>query len=504
MGKHFTIKLSPFLRDVVSTTVTSVVTIASLVVVTSLLARGLRPEEFGAYSLTRRLVTTIAPLSTLAMWVALPRYLGMYRGRAKQSYAYLLAALGISVVTTLLVIMIGLALQALFTRLIFQNLRYQPLFRAALFMLVGYGLYVTLYGYYLGIGRMNHANLWQLGVVGLGPMALAGIFANQANAEQIVWLFGGLFMLTALPLGYYSLRGLAQLKGTTILKRTFNDLVKYGWPRTPGGLAFVAILAFGPLLAPHFGTLKDAGYLVVAQSLLSIAETGALGFSLVVLPKAAQLVAAGEESMLRDKIGDLIAFVFDLGLFGMLHIILWSPTIVTVWLGQGYEGVVPLMRIIILCLIPYLSYVTLRSIVDAVKVQAINTINRCVALAITATISLGLANAGLGITGLAIGTTSGIIGLGGLTIYYLWRRYKFDTRQLRIGRCTMINALFLLPAWASYRYLVGPEGSILPAFLVETILFITYLALLRKWGVGWVMELQKRIQIGGLTSRPKQ
>jgi O-antigen/teichoic acid export membrane protein len=37
--------------------------------VTRLLAQGLGPEEFGAYSLTRRIVTTILPFSTLAMGI---------------------------------------------------------------------------------------------------------------------------------------------------------------------------------------------------------------------------------------------------------------------------------------------------------------------------------------------------------------------------------------------------------------------------------------------------
>ena len=70
-------RISPFLRDVVITSLTSMITILSMIIVTHLLAKGLGPEEFGAYSLTRRLVSiTLLLFSTLTMGVALARYIG--------------------------------------------------------------------------------------------------------------------------------------------------------------------------------------------------------------------------------------------------------------------------------------------------------------------------------------------------------------------------------------------------------------------------------------------
>jgi len=68
------IKCSPFLKDIGVTTLTSVATIVSLIFVTRFLARGLGPDEFGAYALTRRIVAFIVRFSTLTMGVSLARY----------------------------------------------------------------------------------------------------------------------------------------------------------------------------------------------------------------------------------------------------------------------------------------------------------------------------------------------------------------------------------------------------------------------------------------------
>ncbi|MFH1562834.1 MAG: hypothetical protein ABIF11_05390 [Nitrospirota bacterium] len=73
-------RISPFLRDVVITSLTSMITILSMIIVTHLLAKGLGPEEFGAYSLTRRLVSTLMPFATLSMGVTLDRYIALYQG----------------------------------------------------------------------------------------------------------------------------------------------------------------------------------------------------------------------------------------------------------------------------------------------------------------------------------------------------------------------------------------------------------------------------------------
>ena len=101
------LRLSPFLRDIVLTTVTSMATILSIIIVMRLLARGLGPEGFGVYSLARRVVSTISPFSTLTMGVAVARYIGLSKDKSSQ-YGYLLGGLALGVPLGLIILIAGL------------------------------------------------------------------------------------------------------------------------------------------------------------------------------------------------------------------------------------------------------------------------------------------------------------------------------------------------------------------------------------------------------------
>jgi len=118
--------------------------------------------------------------------------------------------------------------------------------------------------------------------------------------------------------------------------------------------------------------------------------------------------------------------IFQLGFFATIHTFIWSKEIVLVWLGPEYIDAVPIMKITILSLGPYLGYVVLRSIVDAIEVRAINTLNISLSLVFATVISIIFIYAGFGTIGLAIGTTMGFAALGIMTSGYLMRRYQIS------------------------------------------------------------------------------
>ena len=100
-------KISPFLQDFAATAVVSVITGASAILVTRLLARGVGPEGFGAYSLSRRILATVTPFSTFATGVAVARYVAMARDEAAK-VQYLLAGVLLGVLPSLCVLVLGL------------------------------------------------------------------------------------------------------------------------------------------------------------------------------------------------------------------------------------------------------------------------------------------------------------------------------------------------------------------------------------------------------------
>ena len=181
--------LSPFLKDIVLTTITSIAVIISVIFVTRFLAKGLGPDGFGAYSLARRIVSFIIPFSTLSIGVSLARYVAISIDEEKRN-DYLVSSVPIVLGPALLILLIGFLGSRGFTIIIFHDPNYLHLFYASLFMVVGFGFFTVLYSYYRGIQRMDMANLWQVCIIAVLPLIISYIFAQRGNVALIVFLMG--------------------------------------------------------------------------------------------------------------------------------------------------------------------------------------------------------------------------------------------------------------------------------------------------------------------------
>jgi len=491
-------KLSPFLKDIVLTAITSVFVIISMIFVTRFLAKGLGPDIFGAYSLARRIVSFIIPFSTLSIGVSLTRYIAISADREERN-DYLVSSILIVFFISLVLLLVGYLGGKGFTALVFHDHKYLMLFYSSLFMVIGFCFYTILYSYYRGIQRMDIANIWQIVLIAIFPLIISYVFAQKGNVALIVFLMGLSTYLSVFPLIVF-LRKI-KWKGMSQLRLTFKDLLKYGIPRTPGGVALAGILTIGPFLAPYFGTMRDAGYLVVGQSVFRITEASVVAFGLVALPKISQIFSEGKTDFLRSRIRDILIMIIDIGLFGIIQIFIWSNDIVLIWLGEEYLEAVPIIRIFLVSLCPYLGYVMLRSIIDGVEERAINTLNLFISFGVAAVSSLILSYIGLGILGLAVGITIGLLNLGVSTTYFLVKRYKITFENMKLLWVLFINCIFAGIAIFMKQYLIkyfSNMGLPITISMMEFSLFIFYIWLLYKKDTQWVIELKKRAFSAGV------
>lgn len=489
------IKTSPFITDVILTTITSVLTIGSLIFATRLLADGLGPEKFGAYSLVRRVLSTIEPFSTLCMSVALTRYVAISRDECSRQ-SYFLSGLILVLAPCSVIISAGLLLEDHLTFLVFHSAEYESLFYNMLFLIAGYSFYIALYSYYRGLGRMLIANIWQLNVMAIAPVLIAVFFARSSKLDLIVLLTGMCFFSAVIPLISSAGKAIRQIKKLSLLKAHLKELLNYSLPRILSQFAFAALLMIGPFVAPYIGGMKEAGYLFASQSLLRVVEGGIEGFSRVALPKIAQIFSEGKHEFLKDRVSDLIAFIFHVGTFITLHLFLWSDQVILVWLGSQYAGVIPVMKITALAIMPFIAYSMLRSIIDAIEEKAVNTFNLFTSFLVSLLLSLLFAKAGLGINGLALGMIAGFWILGILTVNYLFRKFKIGTRIFHFSKIIALNTVIIAAAAiAKYCLEANFTGILLgsAAFMVESIFFLVYGIILWKLSIGWTTELLKRI-----------
>lgn len=487
------IKLSPFLKDITLTTITSIVVIISMIFITRFLAVGLGPDGFGAYSLARRIVSFIIPFSTLSMGIALTRYIAISTDEEKRN-GYFVSAIFIVLCSSFVVFFAGCLGGKHLTILIFHDPKYLILLYASFFMVVGLAFSTILYSYCRGIQRMDMANLWQVCNIAFLPLIISYTFAHQQNVALIVFLMGLSCFLSIFPLTILLKR--IEWRKLTKLKLSMKTLLKYSVPRTPGGIAHAGILTIGPFLAPYFGTIRDAGYLVVGQSVFRIMEFSIIAFGLVALPKVSQIVAQGRTDFLKNRISDILNMILHLGLFTITQLLIWSDEIVLIWLGQEYLAVVPIIKIFLVSLCPYLGYAMLRSIINAIEEKAINTLNLFISFSVTAVFSIISGYMGLGIWGLALGLTTGLSILGFSTAYYLVKRYKITFENLKLMWILIMNGIFAVISIFAKQCFVpyfDSVGLLVAIFVIESFLFTFYVWFLYKKGAQWTIELKVRI-----------
>jgi O-antigen/teichoic acid export membrane protein len=490
-----TIKTNPFIKDVILTTLTSIATIFSLIIVLRLLANGLNSERFGAYLLVRRVLSTIEPFSTFGMGIALSRYIAITNDRCLKS-KYLLSGVFLGAVSSSAILIMGLLFRKQLTILLFHSDDYASLFVNMLFLIVGYSFYILLYAYYRGSGEMWKANLAQLAVMAIIPVFIAAVFGHCSKVEFIVFLFACTFMMAVIPLLASTFKAFRQTHSISQSKGQFKEIMKYGRSRIPAQFTFGAILMTGPFFAPYFGALKEAGYLVLSQSLLKVVEGGVEGFSRVILPKAAQLLAEGRQEFLKYRMTDMAVFIFQMGLFFTLHLFIWSDEIVLVWLGNQYADAIPLMKVVIISLIPYITYGMFRSVIDAVEEKAVNAFNLYIAFFVALFGSLILARAGLGVMGLAIGMTLGFFVLGALTVVFLWKLCHFEIKAFMFRECLLLNIVLITIVFVLKYYLnstFGRTGVFAAGAVAEILVLLVYCGILWKLRVRWMLELKERI-----------
>lgn len=489
----FNIKLSPFLKNIVITTLTALLTTVSMVFIIRFLAKGLGPEEFGAYSLARRIISNIAPLIILSMDVALSRYIAMtYEKKLRSSY--IVSSIISTGMAMALLFAIAISSSKHLSYLIFHSDKYLKLYYACLFLLGGYTIFIITYASLLGMQKIKKANLLQICLMAVIPLMISYVFASTKSSSFIMFLMGLAFYLSFFPLILIIKKtGMPRLND---IRSSLKVLLKYSLPRAPAGFFLAGLLTLGPFLAGYFEGLKEAGFFVVGQSVFRIMEAVIVAFGLVALPKVSQLLAEENEDFLKSKIEDLLIMIFQLGLFVTIHTFIWSKEIVLTWLGSEYQGVVPIMKIIILSLGPYLAYVLLRSIVDAVEVRAINTINLALSLIFAAVISLIFVYIGFGVVGLAIGTTIGFAILGIMTSYYLMKRYLISFKNFLLKWVLLLNILFAGTIIVIKNYIISSFSQyklLIIGFIIESILFLCYLYFFYKKDSRWLLELKKRI-----------
>lgn len=339
------------------------------------------PSGFGEFVLGRRMIGFVQLPALCGIGIALTRSVAMTRasGRPAIEWNYLDAALLITLCTSTAAVGLLVFGGRFIAEVAMGGPAMAPLARALAPGVTGLILHGVAYGLLRGRQTMLPANVLQginLGLIPLVVFAIPGLSVPQL----LFWTGSAQLTVAVVALGTTRSRGpsFAPLRETW--EGAGTELLRYGAPRVPGEFMLGALNALPVMAAAYYGGPVEAGRIGLGLSLLSLLSSLFAPLGQVMLPAISGRVAAGDTDGLARGIWLLTAACAALTALGVLALEALAPWLLPAVFGTAFAAAVLPVRIIILGAVPYVLYVVLRNVLDAIHAAPLNAGNLFVAL----------------------------------------------------------------------------------------------------------------------------
>ncbi len=367
-------------QDYLVTFLTEFVVLGGSILVLKLAAVYWGGSGFGEFILGRRLIGLLQPAVLCGMGLAITRNVAM--SRASQSgteWPSLDGALLITSVTILLAAAFLLIPSRFVAAVFFGNGSLAPLSRALAPCVAGLVLHYIVYGVLRGRNASREANLLQ--AVNLGLLPLAAFAIPRLTAVTLLTVLGLGQMVVSLGVLYRLRRpGPAAESLPGIWREGGRELLRYGAPRVPGEFMLGALGTLPVTAAAHYGGPVLAGQVGLGLSLLTLVGSVFTPLGIIMLPSISGRVATGDVAGLGREVRRLTLACVGLTIVGTITLELLAPWALPLVFGPEFAAAVTPIRVIVLGAVPYVCYVILRNVLDAIHAAPLNAGNLAVGL----------------------------------------------------------------------------------------------------------------------------
>ena len=247
---------------------------------------------------------------------------------------------------------------------------------------------------------------------GVVPLLAIVLFGSSA-ASILVAMGAGWAVVSLVPLFRLPMT-------TKDFRLRINELARFGVPRVPGDVFQLSLFAAPGILVAHAADIRLAGIVAFAIAALGMIGTGLTPVSFVLLPVAARMFAAGSIAGLRTRVLQVAGLTLGTTLVFVILLEIFAGPIVSIYLGPSFAAGADVLRLTLLAALPWGVYITLRSVIDAKHVQAINARNMIITFAVFVATTLVLRNAVDTVTGPIIAFVVALNILAALTLFEVY------------------------------------------------------------------------------------
>lgn len=365
------------------TLITELLVMAAGIVLLKLAADFLGVVGFGEFTLSRRAINLLYLPLVMGLGIASPRYVAIARAGALPGYGarnFVVATLTLGLFPTLVIILLMNANPAVASSLVFGTRSMSHLILPVTLALGGLAMHTMAYSVFRGRSEMHVANVLQLFINGLVPVA--SFLVAPHSAAAVLTTMGSIWMVsTGAVIVAILLRSRSDPPSEQGVVQHLRLLLRFGLPRVPGEFALGGLFSLPALIALRVHGVVPAGQFSAGIAVLTIVSSVFAPIGLVLLPRASAQAAMGDLAGLRRLVLRILVGGFALVVAGVIVGELLIPSFVRWYFGPAFVPAIPIFRACLIGAIPFAIYVLLRNILDALDVRAINSRNLMITLA---------------------------------------------------------------------------------------------------------------------------
>jgi O-antigen/teichoic acid export membrane protein len=393
-------------------------------------------DGFADYALIKQAVLLFVPVALVGLGPALPRAIAAHRvdARPEDADVYLVGSLATIAVTTTVLALLAFAAPGLTSSLLFGAADRQSLVAPLVATLASTVLFRVAYGYFRGRGLFVVGSAIESLGIAAAPVVIVALRPDARIQHLVLAMAATLAVLAGaavMPAVGRALR--AGLRG---FRSGTGSLLRYGYRRVPGDVAFVVLVASAPALLARVGSRREVAYFSAGQQIIALLTIAGLPIGLVALPRLARLWTTDRDAASRLMLR-LVQVAVLVGVFITPQLVGFGDIAARAWLGPAFADSSTIVRTVTASTGAYLLYILLRSPLDAVAIRAYNTRNTLLAVAVFGLVcGVGVALGG-GPEAVAAGFSAGLAALGLLSLATAHQLFGFRVRDLQLGRCLL-------------------------------------------------------------------
>lgn len=479
-------------RNIILTFLTEMLVVLAFFLIYRLVGDRFAAVGVGEYSLVKKLAGFLVPLFFIGVGIGLPRCVAVARNSGERN-AFLKSAMIIVGSSLLFSFLLFNSLPVFFAKIFFGDSIYSEFIFPFSIFLIGYSLHLLVYSYLRGRMRTKTFNMLQ--ITNLAVMPLVILMFLRLTLENFVFIYGVSLVVSSLLFSIFFLDDFANFGNIANLKKNFKKLAEYSFPRVWADFALFGILSLGAVLMAHLSSMEEVGFFVIGQSLLISLGSLISPIGVILLPKIARLTADGAQDRIKNDVEAYMKLVLCFSLFAFFQAFIFTDWVIGFWLGSSFLGAATVARVIFFAIVPYIFYMSMRDILDALKARSINTSNLLRSLIfyiIFSAVAAFYFDQIAAVMGLAA-AFSLAVGLLGIFTYRSVRQIypqKFSTDVIFFVKLFFINiALAGTAAAIKYKF----EADLISLALIEGLTAGLYCLILFKSKDPWLKQIIFRV-----------